>query len=352
MAAIPQWLQPLLRAGVLQDAAQLGTVSYSYRNYITKNSASISSSIVIPISSKPPSKPQIKAKRSPVIKAYAHSIRGLLTPESDLGAAGQALFIASPLQKGIPLGVKDEFMNESIYEHGNSVQSPLSPIYRSGHGNYFGWLNKYVSNVEDVFASSDTNATDKDAAYLQAKRDANDEYEKAVARFEKIQKMDPTVRFQDWMNQYATDYVEACKVRDTLAGKLRHSSVKLAKEMLDDAQARLEPKQGNNMPCAVSDVDILRERGTQQEDIVYRPRYYLSGYRSTATRWRDEYYEKAASPEQRFVSFEGLKNKTWAQLGITEPDGDNDIDETPEMDFHITLTYTGLEAFDVKRGLW
>jgi hypothetical protein len=144
-------------------------VPYSHTSANTNKSISISSSLIIPISSQPPQKPLIKAKRSPVIKAYAHSIRGLLTPESDLDAADQALLIASPLQKGIPLGVKDEFMNESIYEHGNAVQSPLSPIYRSDHGDYFGWLNKlvlvrhclsvgfdanqlirYVSNVEDV----------------------------------------------------------------------------------------------------------------------------------------------------------------------------------------------------------
>ncbi|KAL7763931.1 hypothetical protein ACKLNR_005076 [Fusarium oxysporum f. sp. zingiberi] len=242
-------------------------------------------------------------------------------------------------------------MNESIYEHGNAVQLPLSPIYRSDHGDYFGWLNKYVSNVEDVFAS-DTEAADKEGGYLRAKRNANDEYEKAVARFKKTQKLDPTVKFQDWINQYATDYVEACRIRDTLAGKLRHSSVKLAKEMFDDAQARLEPKQGNNMPCAVSDVDTLNERATQQADIVYRPRYYLSGYRSTAKRWRDEYYDKSSAPEQRLVSFEDLKNKTWAQLGIIEPDGDNDTDETPKMDFQVTLTYTRMGVFDVKRGLW
>lgn len=46
------------------------------------------------------------------------------------------------------------------------------------------------------------------------------------------------------MNQFATDYLDACRVRDALANKLRPSSVKLAKEMFDDAQARLEPKQG------------------------------------------------------------------------------------------------------------
>ncbi|KAM5526629.1 hypothetical protein FOXYSP1_20967 [Fusarium oxysporum f. sp. phaseoli] len=88
------------------------------------------------------------------------------------------------------------------------------------------------------------------------------------------------------------------------------------------------------MPYAVSDVNILNERATKQADI------------------HDEYYNKSSAPEQRLVSFKDPKNKTWAQLGIIEPDGDNDIDETPEMDFQVTLTYTGMGVFDVKRGLW
>jgi hypothetical protein len=46
------------------------------------------------------------------------------------------------------------------------------------------------------------------------------------------------------MDKFATSYTDACARRDSLAEKLRRSPVKLAKEMLDDAQARLEPKQG------------------------------------------------------------------------------------------------------------
>lgn len=106
------------------------------------------------------------------------------------------------------------------------------------------------------------------------------------------------------------------------------------------------------MPYAVSDVNILNEHATQQADIVYRPCYYLSGYQSTTKSQHDEYYNKSSAPEHRLISFKDPKNKTWAQLVIIEPDGDNDIDETPEMDFQVTLTYTGMGVFDVKRGLW
>lgn len=99
--------------------------------------------------------------------------------------------------------------------------------------------------IHEQVLASDTEA-DKQArnAYLHAKQAADDEYEKAVTKFAKIQSLDPTIKFQDWMNQYATDYIEACKTRDDLAANMRRSSVRLAKEMFDDAQARLQPKQG------------------------------------------------------------------------------------------------------------
>lgn len=121
-------------------------------------------------------------------------------------------------------------------------------------------FTRYVSYVQDVrylhmdlisssntagqVSTSNAEAAEREGQYLKAKEAADDEYGKAVEKFEKIHKLDPSVKFQDWMNRYATDYVEACRVRDALASKLRHSSVKLAKEMFDDAQARLEPKQG------------------------------------------------------------------------------------------------------------
>lgn len=174
MSDIPDWLKPFLQAGVLLDTAfqpeksvhtppklALGPPRWSNAansrpgrllgETDSADSSSIPSSIIAPPNSfEPPSKPQIKAKRSALLKAYAHSIRGLMTPDNDLSVTKQALFIANPLQKGIPVGVQQEFINEAIFQHSNSIQSPLSPIYRSGVGDYFGWLNKYLSNVNDV----------------------------------------------------------------------------------------------------------------------------------------------------------------------------------------------------------
>lgn len=71
-----------------------------------------------------------------------------------------------------------------------------------------------------------------------------------------------------------------------------------------------------------------------------------------AKRWRDEYGNISATPEQRIISFDDLQKKTWGQLGIVELDSADEINDTPEMDFQVTLTYTGLGVFDVKRGLW
>ncbi|KAJ8131566.1 hypothetical protein O1611_g2061 [Lasiodiplodia mahajangana] len=379
MADIPEWLQPLLNAGVLTDtassteknenlAAELHLPQTAQWANAADNpsedilcdakmadNSDIPSSIIAPPNSfDPPTKSQKRAKRSALLKAYAHSIRGLMTPESDLRASGQALFIASPLQKGIPIGVKEEFINEAIFQHGNSIQSPLSPIYRPGVGDYFGWLNKYLNNVKDIF-SSDADADKKTLLeYARAKENAEKEYEDAVNQFARVKGLDPTVKFQQWMNQYATDYADACKERDALGNKLRPSSVKLAKEMFDDAQARLQPKQGNNMLCAFTDVDMgMGGDNAKPTDIVYRPRYYLSGYQSTAKRWRDEYCQKFTSPEQRIISFEGLKDLKWSQLGITDSDSDDDFEATAETaDFEVTLTYTGICSFDVRRGLW
>ena len=106
------------------------------------------------------------------------------------------------------------------------------------------------------------------------------------------------------------------------------------------------------MLCAVLDVDIVNGNNAKQTDLVYRPRYFLSGYQSAAKRWREEYSDKSSTPEQRIISFEGLKDKSWAELGISESDGDDDVGAALETTLDIMLTYTGIGVFDVKRGLW
>jgi hypothetical protein len=107
------------------------------------------------------------------------------------------------------------------------------------------------------------------------------------------------------------------------------------------------------MNSVLSGLDILSADAVEKASIVYRPLYYLPGaYQSTARRWRDEYPDKRLSPSQRIISFDGLQKKSWAQLGMIETEGDEDADELLFRDVEITLRYTGIGAFDVKRGLW
>ena len=106
------------------------------------------------------------------------------------------------------------------------------------------------------------------------------------------------------------------------------------------------------MPCAYLDPDMVAGDNAKKTDIVYRPRYYLSGYNSAAKRWRDEYMTKIKTPEERIISLEGLKNLTWSQLGITDSDDADDTGDISELPFDVSLTYTGIGVFDVKRGLW
>lgn len=174
MSQLPDWLQHLLDASILQNITAMDTVDHEERSTdsvpvdpsvdtadagtaLTQSVESVASlaSNILPLTPiEPPTNAQIKAKKSVMLKAYAHSIRGLLTPESDLSSSGQAMFVASPLQPGVPLGVAEAYMNEAIYQHGNAVQSPLSPVYRAGVGNYFGWLNRcvYVLTSQELSA--------------------------------------------------------------------------------------------------------------------------------------------------------------------------------------------------------
>jgi hypothetical protein len=154
MPSLPEWMQPLLDAGVLQhvvspsDESPLKPPVAPSSGFLSKTEKfamevhSFSNILPPPGPTVPPSGFLTKVKRSAMLKAYAHCIRGMMTPDSDLSATHQTLFIASPLQKGIPVGVNQEFINEAIFQHGNAVQSPLAPIYRSGVGNYFAVLNK------------------------------------------------------------------------------------------------------------------------------------------------------------------------------------------------------------------
>lgn len=83
-----------------------------------------------------------KYQPSAILKAYASALKSHLSIQGDLSAADCAIFVASPLQRGVPIGVKEPFINQQTYEKTNCVQKNDSPIFRLGNGDFFEWLHE------------------------------------------------------------------------------------------------------------------------------------------------------------------------------------------------------------------
>lgn len=95
----------------------------------------------------PTSPVEVPAQRpidpSLVLKAYSTALRPFLTLESDLSRAHQAIFIANPLQYGIPSGLgRDEYLNEAIFGVADPVQNPESPAFSRAGTTFFEWLQR------------------------------------------------------------------------------------------------------------------------------------------------------------------------------------------------------------------
>lgn len=108
-----------------------------------------------------------RTQPSLVLKAYALALRSRITLQDDLNQSGQAIFVAGPQQKGIPIGTVAAYVNEQLYQLANAVQSTDVVSFNPGKGNYFEYLrgsdflhaklfalyshlNSYVSMVKDV----------------------------------------------------------------------------------------------------------------------------------------------------------------------------------------------------------
>jgi hypothetical protein len=72
-------------------------------------------------------------------KAYAIALRTHLTTIDKLDLSAKAIFVASPLQYGIPAGtlVPNEITNEQLYRKADAVQDRRRPSYSSDGGSYF-----------------------------------------------------------------------------------------------------------------------------------------------------------------------------------------------------------------------
>lgn len=78
--------------------------------------------------------------------AYADALRPFLTLETDLSRSKQKLFIASPMQFGIPTAFDSaEFMNDALFKIADGVQSSDSPFFRLGGPSYFEILSRLVT---------------------------------------------------------------------------------------------------------------------------------------------------------------------------------------------------------------
>ena len=79
-------------------------------------------------------------------KAYAQTLRPQLSLNNDLSAINQALFIASPLQVGIPANnvIPAEVTNYHTYVKADVMQTKNNPIYsvNSAAGSYFEQLRR------------------------------------------------------------------------------------------------------------------------------------------------------------------------------------------------------------------
>lgn len=79
-----------------------------------------------------------------LLKAYADALRPFLTLEPDLTRAKKAIFVAGPMQYGIPTGYDpSEFINEALFKGADGIQSGDSPSFRIGGPSFFSTLNRY-----------------------------------------------------------------------------------------------------------------------------------------------------------------------------------------------------------------
>jgi hypothetical protein len=77
-----------------------------------------------------------------LLKAYAIALRDKFGGETDLSRPAQAIFVASPQQKGIPASVAVEYSNEQLFQHANAMQNSDSIGFQPNRDTYFGYLDQ------------------------------------------------------------------------------------------------------------------------------------------------------------------------------------------------------------------
>ncbi|KAK0108484.1 hypothetical protein ONS95_003288 [Cadophora gregata] len=303
-----------------------------------------------------------------VLKAYSTALRPFLTLERDLSRAHQAIFIANPLQYGVPSGMeRDEFLNEAIFGIANPVQNPESPAFsRAGNG-FFQLLQSYVLNVKDAVTQSTGITVEEAILQEERKKRARNDYEaanslvavefaKLLVTFEQAHQIDKTLTMMEWINSPPGDtYRDAIEDRRTKSNNLKALQttgtfdVTEKREEFEVALTKTEFKQGHNMPSTLRDLDaeVSSNDELPPAGIIYRPLHYLSGYDLASTRWVEEY---PIPPQKLLFDLKDAARVQWKDLGFPLLDAEAVVGGTP--DFEIWLEYTGIQSFDISRGLW
>jgi hypothetical protein len=119
------------------------------------------------------------------------------------------------------------------------------------------------------------------------------------------------------------------------------------------------------MPCIIADRDYFVPFSADPAQTIskidtnsayYRPYHMLSSYRDTAQRWIDNYapHDRAKNRTTIFFDFDTARTTSWKTLGHDGFGQDPAAQSTDDIYSTITasLSWTGLKAFDVDRGLW
>ncbi|GAB1311944.1 hypothetical protein MFIFM68171_02154 [Madurella fahalii] len=302
-----------------------------------------------------------------LIKAYMIALKSNLSPEPNLSDVDQSIFVALPPEKGVPVNVADEYLNEMVYQHANAVQQEHHIAFKPS-GDFFQYMNDFVAQSQlrrtegpRNHVSTNESLSEELKAYLSARRKADKEFEKLLINFKSREKLDSSYQFQQHLQDHGDDYREAWDARNEAASKLEPTDLVRSMQILDSAQARAEPLHGQNMRSTLKTVNFQSpdREVVSADDIFYRPLHTLFGYRDAVAKWTEEWLTKRHHPSEIELDLLAAVKTPWRELGFPTFDAgtptdalESTVERLVSSGLKVALTYTHLESFRVIRGLW
>ncbi|KAF2716981.1 hypothetical protein K431DRAFT_288927 [Polychaeton citri CBS 116435] len=295
-------------------------------------------------------------KRVPslLMKAYALALKSRFTMETDLEGLDQAIFIAGIQNRGIPIGVAKEFINEQIYQNANSMQEADTVTFQPAHGDFFQYLNDYVLATQKSPFENTPEFKEYYDLLLLTRQTLTD----LMTTYREIRAEDPDYKWQDHVRgEQGTEYLRAWHDRDLASSKLPSSGVLMALKMFDSSRAKIESHPAQNMPCTLQDPDLASSQSfVDAKDILFRPSYGLPGFISKAEFWRDSFNSVSNEMTEITLDLKQAANTPWRALGFGHLDSTtNPIPLSAHEalgDYQVTLSYSGMAPFRITRGLW